>query len=550
MEAKILEPIPGPNPSGTDLRYEAEYSDIYERVRRARGDLLHHLVDSQAQNPNLEWRDVVTACNRLLIWRTKDLRIAAWLAEAQFAVDGFSGLRDGLEILAALISTFWDTLFPEQDELDDEVRKAVLEHASHQLAVAVRSSEGGSRLPSLKATIFELKSCRAALDSLITICDDRIGDGQFIFRELQDALSKYLKSSIADLVADAVAEYPAAMDSEAVANFPGDDQLEDLLRQLVKPEMQASTVLDQIVGEGRPTPTAPQTSAPDIPQASSSDYMAQEPRFSTPAFGKVDFTLTAPAFVTAAVPFELFVWAHWPQERYRVLSRAREELMTRDVVARTKGPFRVATGTPLTVRLRILGAVIDEPLDSMTWEGESTCVSFVVTLPELNPQIRCSGSAYIYADGVQIAKIPFLLSAAGKPGGMLAASPVRYSTAFASYATADRDQVMGRIQGIRKAAPELDIFVDVLSLRSGQNWEQELWRVIPASDIFYLFWSAQARKSEWVEKEWRCALRERGIGFIDPIPLESPEEAPPPPELSSLHFNDWLLAFRSRSAGN
>jgi len=258
---------------------------------------------------------------------------------------------------------------------------------------------------------------------------------------------------------------------------------------------------------------------------------------------KVDFTLTAPAAVAPRVPFELFVWAHESQKRPQVLARARDELGARKVLARTKGPFRVSHETILSVRLRIPGAVIEEPEDTMVWEGESTCVSFVITLPDLGREAKCYGSAHVYANGVQVVKIPFLLSALGAEG-MIEASAARYRTAFASYASEDRDTVLGRIQGIHKVAPDLDVFLDVLSLRSGQKWEKELWRVIPARDIFYLFWSTHARKSKWVEKEWRCALRKRGIEFIDPIPLESPEKAPPPAELSSLHFNDWMLAFR------
>ena len=70
--------------------------------------------------------------------------------------------------------------------------------------------------------------------------------------------------------------------------------------------------------------------------------------------------------------------------------------------------------------------------------------------------------------------------------------------------------------------------------------------MIPASDVFYLFWSAHASASKWVEREWRTALRTGGLDFIDPVPLQPPEDAPPPPELAGLHFNDWMLAFRRR----
>ena len=52
-----------------------------------------------------------------------------------------------------------------------------------------------------------------------------------------------------------------------------------------------------------------------------------------------------------------------------------------------------------------------------------------------------------------------------------------------------------------------------------------------------------------MEKEWRCALKARGPEFIDPVPLCSPEEAKPPPELTGKHFNDWTLAFmRTKSS--
>jgi hypothetical protein len=36
---------------------------------------------------------------------------------------------------------------------------------------------------------------------------------------------------------------------------------------------------------------------------------------------------------------------------------------------------------------------------------------------------------------------------------------------------------------------------------------------------------------------------QRGIEFIDPVPLVSPEVVPPPAELAAKHSNDWMLAF-------
>jgi hypothetical protein len=91
--------------------------------------------------------------------------------------------------------------------------------------------------------------------------------------------------------------------------------------------------------------------------------------------------------------------------------------------------------------------------------------------------------------------------------------------------------------------------MDVKSLRSGENYEARLLEEIASRDVFFLFWSKAARASQWVEKEWRFALWKRGADFIDPIPLVTPNEVPPPRELAeTLHFGDWTLAYTSTRA--
>lgn len=119
----------------------------------------------------------------------------------------------------------------------------------------------------------------------------------------------------------------------------------------------------------------------------------------------------------------------------------------------------------------------------------------------------------------------------------------RHRKAFASYASEDRDEVQARVQGMQKVMRSLDVFVDVIKLRSGQYWEQALWKEIPRNDVFYLFWSQHAMASTWVDKEWRCAYKAKREDFIDPVPLETPDKAPPPNELARKHFNDPSLAY-------
>ncbi|MDC0934876.1 Hsp70 family protein [Pirellulales bacterium] len=262
----------------------------------------------------------------------------------------------------------------------------------------------------------------------------------------------------------------------------------------------------------------------------------------------VHFSVTSPTGVERGATFILDLWAHFDHQQKLVLERAKEARGGRDVDVQSKGPVKVTRGTVLSVQLRIDGLVVPDPQDTILWQGEIGNARFQVKVPQDASPGECAGMAGIYADGMRIAKLYFGILVTEQTGGT-ASIPVkhdRHQRAFASYASEDRDQVLGRLQGMHKRSPSLEIFLDVLALRSGQNWEQELYHEISRSDVFYLFWSEYARDSEWVDREWHCALDRRGIDFIDPVPLVDPQVVPPPSELASKHFSDWVLAFLTR----
>ena len=279
-------------------------------------------------------------------------------------------------------------------------------------------------------------------------------------------------------------------------------------------------------------------------------YMPQETRRGSPSLpeatvDRVHFTVTAPTSVAAETTFVVDVWAHLEEQREIVIARAHQAAPGQALVIKTKGHFQIAQGSVLSVRLKFDSLVVQDPEDTILWEGQVGNATFAVLVAsdvKPGPQI---GQALVYLNGLQIATIHFTIHIGQSSivASEIVAHVERHTKAFASYSSADRDEVLARIQGMLKANPQLEVFLDVLTLRSGQNWEQELWEAIPANDVFYLFWSEHAKQSEWVEKEWRCALHARGLDFIDPCPLVPPERATPPPELASKHFNDWTLAF-------
>lgn len=265
-----------------------------------------------------------------------------------------------------------------------------------------------------------------------------------------------------------------------------------------------------------------------------------------PIRDEVYFTATAPKRVAAGASFVLDVWAHLEGDREAVLARAREERPGEALRAKTKGSAAIERGKVLAVRVSIADFGFEDE-DAMRWTGRAGNCTFGVPVPAGAAAGRHVGVARFAVDGVPVSRLHFELEVgeADTARGDRSLSERRPSSAFASYASEDRDEVLARIQGMQKLLPDLDVFLDIASLRAGENWSERLEREIAERDAFFLFWSGRAARSEWVEREWRMALRLKGLEAIDPVPLEPPAKAPPPRELGALHFNEWTLAYRS-----
>jgi len=127
----LLHPIPGENPSGQSLRYDPVYDKIRE-ARRAEEELQ---LSEEASKSDVwagavkkaDFVQVIKLSTDALSKRTKDLQIAAWLTEALLARERIPGLTQGLDVMRGLIEGFWDTLYPEIEEDDLQMRAAPIE---------------------------------------------------------------------------------------------------------------------------------------------------------------------------------------------------------------------------------------------------------------------------------------------------------------------------------------------------------------------------------------------------------------------------------------
>jgi type VI secretion system protein ImpA len=151
---ELLAPIPGGNPAGSYLRYEPLYDQVKE-ARREEDDLPQG--DWQTQRKTADWPLVVRLTSEALTKRTKDLQLAAWLAEALLRRDGIAGLREGLELLREILELFWDHVYPENEDGDLEMRAAPLEWVGSRLDHAVRLAP----LNSERHSVIDYRAARA-----------------------------------------------------------------------------------------------------------------------------------------------------------------------------------------------------------------------------------------------------------------------------------------------------------------------------------------------------------------------------------------------------
>jgi len=131
----LLNPISADKPAGDNLRY----APVYDKIKDARRE------DDDA--PQGEWKHerkvadwplTIKLVSEALATKTKDLQLAAWLAEAMLIREGVAGLREVLDLIRGYLESYWEGLYPELEDGDAEYRAAPLEWIGDRLEMPVK----------------------------------------------------------------------------------------------------------------------------------------------------------------------------------------------------------------------------------------------------------------------------------------------------------------------------------------------------------------------------------------------------------------------------
>jgi len=135
LPTNLLDPIPGDNPSGTDLRY----APVYDKSKEARRE-----DDTAAQG---DWKHEIKKADSVLVIKlagdaiakqSKDLQLGAWLTEALLRREGITGLQEGIKLLHGMLDGFWETVYPLMEDGDEELRAAPLGWVGTRLEENIR----------------------------------------------------------------------------------------------------------------------------------------------------------------------------------------------------------------------------------------------------------------------------------------------------------------------------------------------------------------------------------------------------------------------------
>ncbi len=126
----LSRPISDEAPAGEDLRADSSPTSAYYQLKDARSTAraMERQLAAEGESGTVpdQWRVLLELGPAVLQERTKDLEVAAWMIEALVRYHGFAGLRDGFRLVTALISSFWDGIYPLPDEDGLETRIAPL----------------------------------------------------------------------------------------------------------------------------------------------------------------------------------------------------------------------------------------------------------------------------------------------------------------------------------------------------------------------------------------------------------------------------------------
>ena len=202
------------------------------------------------------------------------------------------------------------------------------------------------------------------------------------------------------------------------------------------------------------------------------------------------------------------------------------------------GPLR--RGSTLLVEPWLDGATFNPPTVEMRWEEPVHRADFRFRFDEEAPA-TAHGGVRIFVGPVLVGELNLAIRVGEGE------APSSNAHQRASLPQSVRVVLSRRTEVVEAVASTFrllgdEYLIDAHDLRSGEDWQRRIAQFIEDADVFQLFWSSNALRSQEVLAECRHALSLQHEGFIrpvywqDPLP-EDPQNDLPPTPIRRLHFS-------------
>ncbi|MCU0497011.1 MAG: TIR domain-containing protein [Anaerolineae bacterium] len=356
---------------------------------------------------------------------------------------------------------------------------------------------------------------------------------------LAETLGDFLTSTFDHPLSDQEAFFAGGVAEEVIAPELIDDLLEDQLKENKADERDSESLRSRGAPQAAPAipaPTMPGASVPAPPQPAKKSAPNRDE--------STDVTTRFSAYYPPEIKLDvwetMYAYIFRPKAASLVeadANRALEHKITayRRVDDETMTQV-VEEGTLITATPYLPGVQFNPPQLMVGFYDDWQRFEFKLRAKEASLEQAANGYITFTTAGIIIAEIPisiFVTAHIRQTQPIIAAQKI-YNAIFCSYSHADT-AIVERVELACKTLG-LDYLRDVHTLKSGQDWNDQLYRLIEQADIFQLFWSEKASKSIYVEQEWRhaLALADRSH-FIRPVYWSQPMPRVPE-ELGHIHF--------------
>lgn len=193
------QPVAGPEPAGTNIRYEADFIELQDAVG---------LMESKGPLA-VDWRDVAAKGCAILQNRSKDLLVGSYVTLALSRTEGYRGLAVGLGITADMLAAFWSEMQPPAAR--ERARVQMLEWLV-QRVVPIFTEQ-----PPTEADGPHVIAAYAALERLQEILDEKLVKESAALGDLVRLLREHARDAERALAEKQAAAAPAAPPSPPAA---------------------------------------------------------------------------------------------------------------------------------------------------------------------------------------------------------------------------------------------------------------------------------------------------------------------------------------------